>query len=67
MTPEEAKAAVVKKDEPEQQRAGKGVLKFDRYSEKYKCRKKNIMIKLNIILFSINMRTTRAAAINTFN
>jgi hypothetical protein len=34
MTPDEAKAAVVKKDEPKQQRAGKGVLKFDRYLEK---------------------------------
>ncbi len=34
MTLEEAKAAVVKKDEPKQQRAGKGVLKFDRYLEK---------------------------------
>ncbi len=34
MTAEEAKAAEVKKDEPKQQRAGKGVLKFDRYLEK---------------------------------
>ncbi len=33
-TPEETKAAVVKKDECKQQRAGKGVLKFDRYLEK---------------------------------
>ena len=34
MTPEQAKAAVVKKDEPKQPRAGRGVLKFDRYLEK---------------------------------
>ncbi len=34
MTLEEAKAAVVKKDEPKQQRSGKGVLKLDRYFDK---------------------------------
>ncbi len=43
MTPDEAKAAVVKKDEPKQQRAGKGVLKFDRYLEKQKYRTKIIL------------------------
>ena len=34
MTPEEAKAAVKVQDAPKQPRAGKGVLKFDRYLEK---------------------------------
>ncbi len=43
MTHEEAKAAVVKKDEPKQQRAGKGVLKFDRYLL-YKCQIKKIQM-----------------------
>jgi hypothetical protein len=34
MTPEEAKAAVKVQDEPRQQRAGRGVLKTDKYLEK---------------------------------
>ncbi len=34
MTPDEAKAAVVMKDGPKQQRSGRGVLKFDKYLEK---------------------------------
>jgi len=34
MTPEEAKAAVEVQDAPKQPRAGRGVLKFDRYLEK---------------------------------
>jgi hypothetical protein len=33
----------VKKDEPEQQRAGKGVLEFDRFLDKEKCRTKIIL------------------------
>ena len=43
MTPEEAKAAVVKKDEPKQPRAGRGVLKFERYLEKQKSKTKIIL------------------------
>ncbi len=51
MTPDQAKAAVVKKDEPKQQRAGKGKLKYDRYlvNQTWKT-KNNIMIKLNFII-----------------
>jgi hypothetical protein len=34
MTPEEAKAAVKVQDAPRQQRAGRGVLRTDKYLEK---------------------------------
>jgi hypothetical protein len=45
MTPglEEAKAAVKVQNEPKQQRAGRGVLRTDKYLEKWNCRTKIIL------------------------